>query len=250
MRQPDTTEAGTGELANRTGIRSAASAAAEMEAGAADFEPEGAVGDFHRYRIDSRAQMPPVGTLPPTPAGTAPTAEPLAMLLDKLGERLGFERTGARLYETLLEKVEQEEALPGGPTREQLQRIRDQEAAHFAMLTEKIQQLDGDPTALTPSADLAAVASSGVVKVLSDPRTTLAECLEAIVIAELVDHAGWARLIALAERAGEEELARACREAEQVEQQHLVSVHGWLSALMPGNRTERGTPRGGVGKSG
>jgi rubrerythrin len=151
------------------------------------------------------------------------------LLLDKLGERLAFERTGTRLYETLLEKVEAG-GFEGGPSRADLEHIRDEEAAHFHLLHAKLVELDGDPTAVTPSADLAAVASMGVVAVVSDARTSLAESLEAILVAELADRDGWARLIELAEQSGQDELARAGREAERVEEEHLAKVRGWLAA--------------------
>jgi rubrerythrin len=151
------------------------------------------------------------------------------LLLDKLGERLAFERTGTRLYETLLEKVA-DGGFDGGPSRSDLERIRDEEAAHFRMLHEKVVELDGDPTAVTPSADVAGVASTGVVAVVSDARTSLAESLEAILVAELADRDGWERLVALAEQAGQDDLAQAGREAERTEQEHLTKVRGWLSA--------------------
>jgi hypothetical protein len=48
------------------------------------------------------------------------------------------------------------------------------------MLKSIIERHGGDPTAVTPSMDLQATASRGVMQVIVDPRTTLLQSLEAI----------------------------------------------------------------------
>lgn len=45
------------------------------------------------------------------------------------------------------------------------------------MLSEAIVDMGGDPTAQTPCADVSAVAAMGLIQVLTDPRTTLAQGL-------------------------------------------------------------------------
>src|SRR5687768_8297078 len=123
--------------------------------------------------------------------------------MDKLGERLAFERTGTRLYEALVSKHEAFGSFPGGPSRDDLEHIRHEEFQHFTLLQSVITQYGGDPTAVTPSADLHATAAHGIQMVLVDPRTTLLQSLEAMLLAELADNACWETLIALAQRAGE-----------------------------------------------
>ena len=59
------------------------------------------------------------------------------------------------------------------------------EYEHADVLSGAIKNLGGDPTALTPAANLAMNISAGVPQVLSDPRTNLLQSLEAIVVAEL-----------------------------------------------------------------
>ena len=88
----------------------------------------------------------------------------------------------------------------------------------------------GDPTAVTPSADLAATASMGIVQVVTDPRTSFGESLEAMRIAELVDHDGWKNLVELAEEAGQDELCRFAERAEDEEDRHLANVRRWVKA--------------------
>ena len=58
--------------------------------------------------------------LPGDPAGAALQAlkgGPPTQFLDKLGERLAFERTGVRLYEALISKHEALGSFAGGPDR-------------------------------------------------------------------------------------------------------------------------------------
>lgn len=149
------------------------------------------------------------------------------ILLDKLAERLAFERTGTRLYDALLAKCQ---ALGSGDTsidEASVRRIRDDEARHFIQVAQAIEQLGGDPTCQTPSADLAGVEAAGLVQVLSDPRTSLGQALHAILIAELSDQAGWEALIALAETQDQPELAQLGSIALAQERDHLRMVRTW-----------------------
>ena len=94
----------------------------------------------------------------------------MAVLLDKLSERLAFERMGVRLYEALLNKCETLGESSPGPTLDDVKRIGTEELEHFLMLNQTITDLGGDPTVESPSADIAGVASMGIMQVLTDPR--------------------------------------------------------------------------------
>ena len=91
-------------------------------------------------------------------------------------------------------------------------------------------QLGGDATVQTPSADVAGVISHGVLQIISDPRTTIAQSLQAILTAELADNDGWQMLQDLTEQLGHAELAEQCSEA--LEQEHLENVRAWLSNMI------------------
>ena len=65
---------------------------------------------------------------------------------------------------------------------------------------------------------------------LTDPRTTLLQSLEAILIAELADNACWEALVELAQQAGEDELVPQFESACATEQEHLTNVRTWLAA--------------------
>jgi len=173
--------------------------------------------------------------------GASPT-----LFIDKLGERLAFERGGVRLYETLVSKYDAYGSFSGGPSRGDLRQILNDEFSHFAMLTQAIEQLGGDPTAVTPSANLHATLSMGIIQVLTDPRTTLLQSLEGILLAELADNACWEALSGLARLAGEEKLKERFLRAYTAEQQHLEKVRDWLAAGQ--GRTQLGDGNEGNGK--
>jgi rubrerythrin len=152
-----------------------------------------------------------------------------SQFVDKLGERLAFERTGVRLYEALISKLDAFGSFAGGPTREMLVDIMDEEYEHFALLSDAITKLGGDPTVVTPSANLHATMTAGVMAVVVDPRTTFAQCLEAALIAELADNAGWEALTELASQNGDDDLAALFEAAASEEAVHLENVRSWLA---------------------
>jgi rubrerythrin len=197
---------------------------------------------LHDLKLAYSREAAPLGTMPPpaTVKGVAKAAKELlkgqkpVVFLDLLGERLAFERTGTRLYESLLVKLEAGNPHAGGPTREELERIRDEELEHAALLTRCLEKLGADPTAMTPSADTVAVASMGILKIVADPRTTLTEGLKAVQIAELADNDAWLQLADLAERLGHEEMAQDFRTALAEEEDHLARVRAWVIRSLAG----------------
>jgi hypothetical protein len=152
-----------------------------------------------------------------------------AVLLDKLGERLAFERTGIRAYEAVIGKFNALGSWEGGPTHDLLLHQHDEELQHFQMLTEIIARIGADPTAMTPSADVTAVAGSGIIKVLGDPRTTLPQALQGLLMLEDTDVEGWNGLIGIADSIDQQRLEQQFRQAERTEQTHRTRVREWLS---------------------
>ena len=222
-------KAAENQVMNRTGVATAPKLAAEQAAGAQQTPPssKGDDSELAKVRAAYQKDARPVGSLPPEPVPSAPIQ---AMLLDKLGERCAFERTGTRYYDVLVQK-HRTEGIKKDPTASELQHFRDEELAHFEFLRRAITQLGGDPTVETPAADLAGVTSKGVGQVLADPRTKFAQCLDAILVAELADNDGWQLLTEIAVMAGQKELAERCEKALKEEQNHLQHVRRWLRAL-------------------
>ena len=197
---------------------------------------------IHAYRLQASSEAGPVGTMPPpgTLKGAAKTAikalkgESANVLVDKMAARLAFERSGTRLYDAALVKLEAGGPRAGGPTRAELERIRDDEMAHAALLVECLEKLGADPTAMTPCADIQGVATSGVLQVATDPRTTLTQTLEALLIAELADNDSWLLLVDLTERMGQTEMSALFQRALEEEDEHLTKVRAWLTAAVTG----------------
>jgi len=209
---------------------------------------EGQLEQMHR---DYMAQAEAVGSVPVpgTLKGAFKTATAKMsgtrpeVLVDKLGERLAFERAGTRLYEAMLMKISgvapaaTTDALgsdgnPQGPGSRvdalSLQRLRSDEQAHMHLVRQALQEMGADATAMTPCADMVGVLAQGVMQTLSDPRTTVAQCLNALLTAELSDHAGWELLMELAEDLGYGDMAVRFSVAATTEAEHLSLVKQWL----------------------
>jgi hypothetical protein len=244
--KPQETEMGM----NRTGIDMSPIHSKEMIDGAAlgPITP-GTAAALAAVREEYITSAEPVGTvpLPGTVKGAVQTAVEMvrgrdpAVFIDKLGERLAFERTGTRLYEGLIIKLSAEGSWEGGPTGADLQRIRGQELAHFELLRGAMEEIGADPTALTPAADVAAVEAMGLAQVIADPRTTLAQSIHAIFTAELADQESWAMLIDLARALGKEEMAARFERALENETEHVQCVRAWLQShikVEPGTAEE------------
>lgn len=199
-------------------------------------------------------------------------------LVDKLGERLAFERGGTRLYDAMIMKVmslqdkgngsasgglsstgskasksskarvstlasrdnpdtdayealDTEGNMQASDSRVDLatlQRIRMEEQAHMNLVKEALEELGADPTAMTPCADVVGVTSMGLIQTISDPRTTVAQSLNALLSAELTDHAGWELLMEVAEELGHDEMAVRFSVAATTEAEHMTLVREWL----------------------
>ena len=222
---------------NRTGLKASPLDAVELQ-------------DMHGYQLDvgrppvtveafraSYMSEESVGSIPPPTSvkgmvgatAQALTGHRMHVLLDKIAERLAFERSGVRLYDAALLKIGQLDRLPEGMTMTALQEIRDEEAAHFRLLADAIERLGGDSTAMTPCADVTGVQGMGLLQAMNDPRTTLAQALQTLLAAELIDNASWELLIKLAEGFGRDEIADEFRSALAAEQRHETLVRGWLA---------------------
>lgn len=177
----------------------------------------------------------PVGSVPipgtvkgaTSVASSALTGDHPEILLDKLGERLAFERTGTRLYDALIAKVDATQEGTPSMTMDDLQQIRNDEARHFSIIAAAIDSLGADPTAQTPGADVTGVEAAGLLQVVADPRTTLAQSLHALLVAEMTDQNGWEMLIALAEENGQAAMVTDFTVALDEERRHLQQVQRW-----------------------
>ncbi len=212
--------------------------AEELIEGAVSSVPssDGGSENIAESRTDYIAERYPLGSMPAMPVSEEAEATEdqaaMAVLLDKLSERLAFERMGTRLYEALLNKCETLDEQSPGPTLEEIKHIGSEELEHFLMLNQVITDIGGDPTVESPGADVAGVASMGLMQVLTDPRSSMPQCLQALMTAELTDNAGWELLIELVDGLGYNDLKLEFETALVHEEEHLQNVRDWLSDMV------------------
>jgi rubrerythrin len=225
---------------NKTGIGlSPIDSQAMMEAAhATNVLPDGRRFDEWRVRWSQEAASTIIGSVPPPgtikgvvkSAADAITGKRPSVLVDHLGARLAFERMGVRLYEALLAKLDSTGM--DGPMRAVVQRFQEQELRHFQVVRSALQTLGADETAQTPAADIAGVQSSGLIQVVTDPRTNALQCLDALLTAELKDGESWNMLVGLADTVGHKEVLSDFRKALSEEMVHLDTVRRWVREHM------------------
>lgn len=225
---------------NRTGSRLSEEELQKMVDGTKEFGPtsKGSAQLIAQNRMSYAEDGETLGSYPPPEnarvfkdaADKAPNEQSMDLFMDKLGARLAFERTGVRLYEGMIAKVDALGSFDGGPSVGDLEHIRSDELTHFNLLRDCIEQLGGDPTAMTPSADVDATLGEGATKVMVDPRIGVIDSLQALLIAELADHAGWDALHEIAKSVGADEMAEKFDKALDEEEEHLRSVEQWMGA--------------------
>lgn len=225
---------------NRTGMKTSPVHSRELLEVREMTVPPNPERDAVAIRADYLAEAEPVGSMPPPPtlrgmAGTAMkalTGKKMHVLLDKMGERAAYERTGTRLYDMMLQKVAAAPELPPGMTLEGVAEIRNEEHAHFQLLSAAIEGLGADPTVMTPCADVTGVQGMGLVQAMGEPRLTMAQALSTLLAAEVIDVASWELLIELAQEFGQDTLVEQFTMALQAEERHEATVKQWLSAAI------------------
>lgn len=234
----------SGRKINKTGMGTSPRLSKEMLEGAEKTQPTTPGDGEHMARVHAHyiKDAEPIGTVPPPTtlkglfkaAGQAITGKKPTVLIDKVAERMAFERSGVRLYEGLIGKHKALGSFDGGPSHKELVRFQAEELEHFKMLKGTLERLGADPTAMTPSADVVGVESVGLGQVIGDPRMDLSQSLHAILVAELADKDGWDMLMALADELGQDKMAADFRHANEQEGEHLAAVRRWLTAYASG----------------
>ncbi|MCW8449832.1 demethoxyubiquinone hydroxylase family protein [Legionella quinlivanii] len=178
-----------------------------------------------KQRSQMAAEANPVGSIPEA-KGKKSNPSGFQLLIDKLGERLAFERSGVRIYDAACAKAK---GLNQDEIGKEFQHLREEEAQHMAMIEKAITGLGADPTVMTPCADVSGVLGVGIIQVLTDPRTSIPQTLEALMTVELSDNAAWETLIELSAQSGYEQLAKEFMMALKQEQEHLLTIKKLLA---------------------
>lgn len=213
---------------NRTGITLHPELVAEMIEGTTEFGPtsRGTAEALAMNRARAARDAQPAATM--SPARDVPVER--LPVLDKLGARLVFERMGTRLYEAMIGKLDVYGTFRGGPSRADLEQLRDEEQRHMMLAQSLIVRLGGDPTVVTPCANLQAVISRGLGDLVTDPRTNVIDGLDAMIVAELTDHESWELLARAIAPLGDRQAESQIREAEGTESEHLRKLRAWIAA--------------------
>jgi rubrerythrin len=225
---------------NRTGIQMSPVDAAEMERGFDEFPiEESDERQDLQVRMDYIGEADGLGSVPVPGSVKGVMKSGVDMLkgkrpqvlVDKLGERLAFERGGVRLYDALLGKCECAADMLEGDELSLLREFRNEEAQHFELLCEALLELGADPTSQTPCADLVGVESMGLVQAMNDPRTNLLQALHVMLDAELLDNAAWEMLIELARDCGHDTMAERFGLGLTQEARHLAHLRQLVTRL-------------------
>ena len=227
---------------NRTGIQMSPIDTAKMEAAEEEMAPMHADqrGDLAvRREYASSAGDEGLGSVPVPGTMKGMLSSGMDMLtgkrpqalVDRLGERLAFERGGVRLYDTLLAKCSVDGTALSTDEQAMLVTFRNQEAEHFNIVADALRSLGADPTAQTPCADLVGVESMGLVQAMNDPRSSVLQSLHVMLDAELIDNAGWELLIQLARGTGHDAIADGFERPMQQEAVHLQHLRALVGRL-------------------
>lgn len=225
---------------NKTGVDMSPMLTRRMVEGLDEFMPAAAATGANRQLFPEQfysdgeeglGSVPLPGTLKGMVKSTAKllSGRHPEVLINKLGERLAYERSGVRIYDQLIHKCQAlaDTADVAQLSVRRLEEFRSQEKEHFVMLVEALQMLGADPTAQTPDADASGVAAQGLMKVIVDPRTSISQSLEAMLSVELTDNVAWQLLIKLAMDMNLDELAERFRHAQTQEDVHLSTIKTW-----------------------
>jgi rubrerythrin len=143
-------------------------------------------------------------------------------VVDYLAERLAFERSGVRLYDAVLERLREAEEPEARALQPLLQRQRDEEQEHVRWLQGQLETLGAGPHPMSARAQLSYEETRGLAHVILESTAPLPHLLHALLAAELVDHAGWDLLVALADEAKDGEAQRELHRRRDEEAQHLA----------------------------
>jgi bacterioferritin (cytochrome b1) len=147
-----------------------------------------------------------------------------AMVLDLLSGRMVFERTGVKLYDSIIHKIDRRGEERYHVLLPTLRHHRDEEQEHAEWLSDQIRMLGGNPEEKTDFAELEAEESTGIQSVMLDGHNKVPHLIHALLSAELADNAGWDLLVKLAGDAGDGEARREFMKRMAEEAKHLVFI--------------------------
>ncbi len=149
----------------------------------------------------------------------------LSFVLDKMSDVLTHERCGAHLYRSVAQRTN------NPMLKAKYEKFGEETARHTQLAADVIALLGGDPMYVSPSArateamDTSLLQSTFLLDGSADPVTAEMVMLDAVFLAESIDHANWKTLTALIASMDDSPLQGQLREiidqVEQEEDEHL-----------------------------
>lgn len=153
--------------------------------------------------------------------------------IDKLAQRWVVERAAVTMYREAIARLRVNELLES--LMPELERYCTQEELHATMLEQLLGELgrgDVHGENATPAVNLAASAMAAILESVRAPAATSRSILEAMLMAERLDVAGWELLTDLAKDASlDEDYLRSFRAAGREEREHEYVVRTHLLRL-------------------
>ena len=151
-------------------------------------------------------------------------------VIDLLNERLAFERSGVKLYDTLLRRLRAAEDPALKSLLGQVKEYREEEKEHEEWLEEQIRALGGDAHSPTEHSVLVQAEAEGVERVMRRDES-IPHDFHALLTAELADNAGWDLLVQIADEFGDSEAKKEFSKRLQEEEKHLLFVRNTMLEL-------------------
>jgi bacterioferritin (cytochrome b1) len=145
--------------------------------------------------------------------------------------RLNFERTGVKLYDSIIDKLSLRNDEDAQRVLSTLQEHRDEEKEHEEWLEEQVRSLGGDAHGSSDLSELETRESKGIEEIIIDGDNDIMHNFHALLAAELADNAGWDLLVQLADEAGDREARRQFKKRLHEEEEHLVFVRRVIERL-------------------
>ena len=154
-----------------------------------------------------------------------------AKVLDLLIARLQYERSGVKLYDSILAKIAAQQDPDAQRMVETLQEHRNEEKEHEEWLEECVRQMGGDAHGTSDMAELESRESKGIEEILLDGDNDIVHIFHALLAAELADNAGWDLLVQIADEAGDRDAKKQFKKRLHEEEEHLLFVRRVMERL-------------------
>jgi bacterioferritin (cytochrome b1) len=152
-------------------------------------------------------------------------------ILDLLIARLTFERTGVKLYDSVISKIRAQKDPDAHRMLETLQEHRDEEKEHEEWLEEQVRALGGDAHGSSDMSRLEARESKGIEDIVLDGDNDALHLFHALLAAELADNANWDLLVQIADQAGDRDAKKQFKKRLHEEMEHLVFIRRVIERL-------------------